>query len=106
MRFTAYPKYKPSGVAWLGDVPEHWEIVPLKHLCVRSALYGANIAGEDYVQDGVRFLRTTDIDDFGQLQPGGVFIEPEQAQGYELSDGDLLLSRSGTIGRAFVYAAR
>lgn len=106
MRFMAYPKYKPSGVEWLGDVPEHWEIVPLKHLCVRSALYGANIAGEDYVQDGVRFLRTTDIDDFGQLQPGGVFIEPEQAQGYELSDGDLLLSRSGTIGRAFVYAAR
>ena len=22
----AYPKYKPSGVEWLGDVPEHWEI--------------------------------------------------------------------------------
>ena len=23
---------KPSGIAWLGDVPEHWEIVPLKYL--------------------------------------------------------------------------
>lgn len=22
----AYPKYKPSGVEWLGDVPEHWEV--------------------------------------------------------------------------------
>ena len=21
-----YPKYKPSGVEWLGDVPEHWEV--------------------------------------------------------------------------------
>ena len=21
-----YPAYKPSGVAWLGDVPEHWEL--------------------------------------------------------------------------------
>jgi len=23
-------RLKPSGVAWLGDVPEHWEVVPLK----------------------------------------------------------------------------
>ena len=25
-----YPAYKPSGVEWLGDVPEHWKILPLK----------------------------------------------------------------------------
>jgi hypothetical protein len=25
MKLPAYPKYKPSGVEWLGDVPEHWE---------------------------------------------------------------------------------
>ena len=22
----AYPAYKPSGVPWLGDVREHWEV--------------------------------------------------------------------------------
>ena len=21
-----YPAYKPSGVPWVGDVPEHWEV--------------------------------------------------------------------------------
>ena len=26
MRLPAYPRYKSSGVAWLGDVPEHWEV--------------------------------------------------------------------------------
>lgn len=25
-----YPNYKPSGVEWLGDVPAHWEVLPLK----------------------------------------------------------------------------
>lgn len=25
-KHKAYPKYKPSGVEWLGDVPEHWEV--------------------------------------------------------------------------------
>ena len=28
-------KLKPSGVEWLGDVPEHWEIAKLKFLCNR-----------------------------------------------------------------------
>jgi type I restriction enzyme S subunit len=26
-----YPKYKPSGVEWLGDVPDGWELKRLKH---------------------------------------------------------------------------
>jgi len=26
MRWRPYPAYKPSGVEWLGDVPEHWEV--------------------------------------------------------------------------------
>ena len=25
MSFPRYPAYKPSGVEWLGEVPEHWE---------------------------------------------------------------------------------
>jgi type I restriction enzyme S subunit len=105
VKLAPYPRYKPSGVEWLGEVPENWVIVPLKHRCTRSALYGANIPAEDYAPVGVRFLRTTDIDEFGELQPGGVFIDPLQAEGYELCDGDILLSRSGTIGRAFVYSS-
>ncbi|EHH4369014.1 restriction endonuclease subunit S [Escherichia coli] len=24
---------KDSGVDWIGEIPEHWEIIPLKHLC-------------------------------------------------------------------------
>lgn len=26
MKLPAYPRYKSSGVEWLGDVPEHWEV--------------------------------------------------------------------------------
>lgn len=26
MRITVYPKYKASGMEWLGDVPEHWDL--------------------------------------------------------------------------------
>ena len=27
-----YDNYKPSGVAWLGDIPKHWEVIKLKYL--------------------------------------------------------------------------
>ena len=31
MSFPRYPKYKPSGVEWLGEVPDGWEAKPLKY---------------------------------------------------------------------------
>lgn len=27
-----YPAYKPSGVQWLGEIPEHWELIPHKRI--------------------------------------------------------------------------
>jgi type I restriction enzyme, S subunit len=30
MSFARYPAYKDSGVAWLGGVPTHWDVAPLK----------------------------------------------------------------------------
>ena len=26
--YQGYQKYKYSGVEWLGDIPEHWEVIP------------------------------------------------------------------------------
>jgi len=43
-----YPAYKDSGVPWLREVPAHWEVSRLKHICSCSALYGANIPAEKY----------------------------------------------------------
>ena len=31
-RFKPYPKYKDSGVEWLGEIPPHWEVKRLKYL--------------------------------------------------------------------------
>lgn len=32
MQFKQYPSYKNSGVEWLGEVPEHWQIVRTKDI--------------------------------------------------------------------------
>lgn len=33
MSFPRYPKYRPSGVEWLGEVPDHWDAERMKHAC-------------------------------------------------------------------------
>lgn len=43
-----YPKYKDSGVEWLGEVPEEWEVRPLK-LCV--SLMGSGGTPDTKVED-------------------------------------------------------
>ena len=102
-RFPPYPEYKDSGVEWLGEIPKHWRLMPLKHICTRSALYGANEPADTYIEKGVRFLRTTDISDQGDLMEDGVYLSVEAVSDFLLQTGDLLFSRSGTIGRSFLY---
>ena len=45
MKYPAYPSYNPSGVEWLGEVPEHWEVKGLRYVC-RFA-YGDALAAEN-----------------------------------------------------------
>lgn len=44
MRYPVYPEYKESGVQWLGQVPEHWEVKRLKD--VGSLMAGAGFPHE------------------------------------------------------------
>lgn len=77
--------------------------IPLKFACKRSAIYGAGIGREKYEETGIRFLRTTDINDWGKITKVGVYVDPENVEDYILENGDILLSRSGTLGRCFIY---
>lgn len=74
---------------------------PLKHACVDSGQYGLNVSSTEYVDQGVRLLRTTDLSR-GSVAEGGVFIDGPIESRFLVQAGDLLLSRSGTIGQAYL----
>jgi len=50
MKLPAYPRYKPSGVEWLGDVPEHWDVKRLSYLATLKS--GENITSEMIAEGG------------------------------------------------------
>ena len=43
-------KMKDSGIEWIGEIPEGWEVVPVKRLCTMQA--GKNLASEQIAPEG------------------------------------------------------
>ena len=56
-------KLKPSGVEWLGDVPEHWEVVKLgfKFRCTSGSTPSRN--SSDYFGGSIAWIRTGELVD-------------------------------------------
>jgi type I restriction enzyme S subunit len=50
MSFPRYPAYKDSGVEWLGEVPEHWEVLPIKRIA--SLQSGTGITADSITDEG------------------------------------------------------
>ena len=48
-------KLKPSGVEWLGDVPEHWAVLTLGQIAdsFRTGPFGSMLHQSDYVEGGI-----------------------------------------------------
>lgn len=96
---------KDSKTAWLGHIPRHWEAKRLKFVISEPLKYGANEAAELTDPELPRYIRITDVNDDGSLREETFRSLPEEiADGYLLSDGDILLARSGaTVGKSFIY---
>ena len=85
-------RLKPSGVEWLGDVPEHWEVGPVKR-AFTSMDYGISESASD--SGTIRLLTMGHLKDGKVTVPtdGGVdFINPYLL----LQQGDLLFNRTNS----------
>jgi len=59
MKYRCYPEYKDSGVAWLGEVPAHWEVRRLKFV---ARYQNSNVDKKSYEgQKNVRLCNYTDV---------------------------------------------
>ena len=90
MSLSPYPKYKPSGVEWLGDVPAHWE--------VKRGRFCANVNPQPFrslhPNSEVSFVPMEAVGEYGGLnldQKRSVF---EVSSGYtEFKDGDVVVAK-------------
>ena len=98
-------KMKDSGIEWLGEVPEHWDVTRLKWLLEGKLKYGANESAELDDDSLPRYIRITDFSDDGTLREETFKSLPEdKAFEYLLNEGDILFARSGaTVGKTFQF---
>lgn len=55
MSFPRYPKYKDSGVPWLGEVPAHWNVLPFKRIVAVPITDGPHETPQ-FMDEGVPFV--------------------------------------------------
>ncbi len=98
---------KNSGVAWLGDVPAHWEVTKLGLLTKKIGSGKTPLGGSEvYVDEGITFIRSQNVYDDGLRLEDVVYIHPlidEQMAGTRIHAGDVLLNVTGaSIGRTCI----
>jgi type I restriction enzyme S subunit len=93
-KYKSYSTYKPSGVEWLGNIPEHWELRKLKFIADLIMGQSPDSSDYNYEEIGVPFLQGTA--EFGTINPNPR-LSCGSAKKYAIKD-DLLLSVRAPVG--------
>lgn len=102
MKCPSYPKYKPSGVDWLGEVPEKWITVETKF--AYSIQLGKMLQPESASDNDVEtsYLKAQHV----QWEKVRISDLPTMWASagdlvkYSVADGDLLVCEGGDVGRS------
>jgi type I restriction enzyme S subunit len=102
-----YPRMKHSGVAWLGEVPEHWEVSSIAR--IGRLFKGNGGSKEDEVAEGVPCVRYGDLYTRHEffITSTKACVSTDRAPAYTvIRPGDVLFAASGEtiedIGRSAV----
>ncbi len=90
-----YPVYKPSGVEWLGEVPEHWEVRRLRSIAETRVSNVDKHMKED--EQPVRLCNYTDVYRNERINSAMVFMRAtatkDEIERFRLKRGDVLITK-------------
>lgn len=98
--------YKDSGIEWIGEIPNEWDVNKIKYT---STLHGRigwqGLTSEEYIDEGPYLITGTDFQN-GEIDwDSCVHISEErwaQADKIQIKDGDLLITKDGTVGKTAI----
>lgn len=99
-----YDSYKDSGIEWIGEIPNHWDVKKIKHRCYVKARVGwKGLKSDEFLQEGYAYLVTgTDFKNDNVNWKECYHIDKERYDEdpyIQLKDKDLLVTKDGTIGK-------
>lgn len=113
MSFHRYPTYKDSGVSWLGDVPNHWDVQPLYGSVVErlesnkgmiennllSLSYGRIVSKDISSNDG---LLPESFETYQVVKPGDIVFRLTDLQNDKRSLRSAIVEETGIITSAYL----
>lgn len=95
-----------SGIKWIGKVPADWRFRRLKHFASLAGRIGwQGLTSEEYQTEGVHLVTGTDFNK-GVVDWASCVRVSEQrwaeAAQVQLSEGDLLITKDGTVGKVAI----
>ncbi len=113
MSFPPYPKYKASGVEWLGNVPDHWSVKPLYSAVVERAesnkgmiednllslSYGRIVSKDISSNDG---LLPGSFETYQIVRPGDIVLRLTDLQNDKRSLRSAIVDEKGIITSAYL----
>lgn len=97
-----YERYKPSGVEWIGDIPEHWESKRIASISTKITNGYVGPTRDILTEQGVRYLQSLHIKDNQILFDRKFFVSEEWSKEHlksVLKENDLLIVQTGDIGQ-------
>ena len=93
-----------KNISHFRNLKTSYPLIPLRELLTAKPQYGASERAVDGISDtDCRYIRITDIDDYGNLLNDDWQTAEEIDFKYLLEENDVLFARSGSVGRAFIY---
>jgi type I restriction enzyme S subunit len=103
-------KLKPSGIPWLGDIPQHWEAISVRAATrlIQTGPFGSQIHQHEYTVGGASLINPSHVKD-GQIVPDpSVSVtngKADELSRHKLAPGDVVVARRGELGRSAVVGA-
>lgn len=96
------PKYNKQ-ITFINSLSCHYQWEKLKDVAITTGQYGANESAIDFKDGDVRYVRITDINEFGDLKEYDKKTAKFIDKSYLLQIGDILFARSGSVGRCYIH---
>jgi type I restriction enzyme S subunit len=90
-------KMKDSGVEWIGEIPEHWKLIKMKHK--GDVIIGLSYSPEDIVDEGegTLVMRSSNVQGGKPSFLDNVYVSSKIPEKIRLKVGDILIcSRNGS----------
>ena len=104
-----YEKYKDSGIAWIGEIPEHWSVKRLNDIGkYRKGPFGSALKVDSFIDKSDDAIKVYEQQNAIKKSAiiGASYISKEyfenNMKGFEVCANDIIVSCAGTIGELFV----